>query len=79
MENKTDNFAQNPAKTKEWSIIGSGSFGTVYSAEKEDGTPIAVKEIKMEEANEGVPATALREILILRQIDHKNVVKYVFN
>lgn len=36
---------------------------------------IALKKIKLETQSEGVPSTTIREISVLREIDHKNVVK----
>jgi serine/threonine protein kinase len=34
-----------------------------------------MKKIKVEIEDEGIPTTALREITLLRQLDHPNVVK----
>jgi len=36
---------------------------------------IAIKKIKIELESEGVPSTALREICILRELKHKNIVE----
>ncbi len=36
---------------------------------------IALKKIKLETQSEGVPSTTIREISVLREIDHKNVVQ----
>lgn len=33
-----------------------------------------MKKIKLETQSEGVPSTTIREISVLREIDHKNVV-----
>lgn len=35
---------------------------------------IALKKIKLETQSEGVPSTTIREISVLREIEHKNVV-----
>lgn len=40
------------------------------------GKTVAVKKIKMNKKHNGVPASALREIAILRSVDHPNIVKY---
>lgn len=34
-----------------------------------------MKKVRLENEREGFPITAVREIKILRQLDHKNVVK----
>lgn len=36
---------------------------------------IALKKIKLETQSEGVPSTTIREISVLREIDHPNVVQ----
>ena len=38
---------------------------------------IALKKIKLETQSEGVPSTTIREISVLREIDHPNVVKLI--
>lgn len=40
-----------------------------------DGQVVALKKVRLENEREGFPITAVREIKILRQLDHKNVVK----
>ena len=36
---------------------------------------IALKKIKLETQSEGVPSTTIREISVLREIEHPNVVQ----
>ena len=36
---------------------------------------IALKKVKIEHCDEGVPSTALREISLLREIDHPGIIK----
>jgi len=36
---------------------------------------VALKKIKIEYCNEGIPSTALREICLLKELDHPGVVK----
>ena len=65
--------------------VGKGSYGIVYKAYyigKEEyrslyGIPdvVALKQIKTEKEKEGFPITALREIMILKELDHKNILK----
>ena len=57
-------------------VIGSGTYGTVYKSKyKQSNEFIAIKKIKIEMKNEGVPSNALREISILQELNHANIVK----
>jgi len=59
-------------------VIGEGTFGKVFKARiQNDGNSqkyYALKMIKMDNDKEGFPITAMREIKILKQLDHKNIV-----
>jgi cyclin-dependent kinase 3 len=58
--------------------IGSGTYGTVYKAQNNQTKELlAIKKIKLEVDTEGVPSTALREIVILKKMDHQNIVKLI--
>ena len=58
--------------------LGEGTYGVVYRAtDQETGEHVALKRMRMEAWREGVPATALREISVLKEIDHPNIVKCV--
>ena len=35
---------------------------------------VAIKKVKMEIEHEGIPSTSIREISLLRELEHKNVV-----
>eukprot|EP01121_Diplochlamys_sp_Union-15-3_P016097 TRINITY_DN5416_c0_g3_i1.p1 TRINITY_DN5416_c0_g3~~TRINITY_DN5416_c0_g3_i1.p1 ORF type:complete len:304 (-),score=36.04 TRINITY_DN5416_c0_g3_i1:90-1001(-) len=55
--------------------VGEGTYGVVYKAKnKETGQLVALKKIRLEHEDEGVPSTAIREISILRELTHQNVV-----
>eukprot|EP00055_Hartaetosiga_balthica_P001115 m.138114 g.138114 ORF g.138114 m.138114 type:complete len:293 (+) comp13233_c0_seq1:58-936(+) len=55
--------------------IGEGTYGTVYKAILiEENKLVALKKIKLEDENEGVPSTAIREISLLKELQHPNVV-----
>ena len=58
--------------------IGEGGFGNVYKAAYKQGTKdekiVAIKYIKIFEES-GFPVTALREILIMKRLNHKNILK----
>ena len=56
--------------------IGEGTYGVVYKArDKVTGQLVALKKIRLETESEGVPSTAIREICVLKELDHPNVVK----
>lgn len=55
--------------------IGEGTYGVVYKArDRRNGELIALKKIRLEASDEGVPSTAIREISLLKEIQHPNVV-----
>jgi len=55
--------------------IGEGTYGVVYMAEdKLNGEIVALKKIRLEGEDEGVPSTAIREISLLKELDHPNIV-----
>lgn len=39
------------------------------------GDVLAMKRMKLQDEEEGVPSTAIREVAILKELDHPNVVK----
>jgi len=56
--------------------IGEGSYGIVYKAkDRKNGDLVALKKIRLDTEAEGVPSTAIREIALLKELDHPNVVK----
>lgn len=56
--------------------IGEGTYGKVYKAWAEDlNCFVALKKIKLEHSDEGVPPTAIRETSLLKELDHRNVVR----
>ncbi|KAK3109135.1 hypothetical protein FSP39_023685 [Pinctada imbricata] len=56
-------------------IVGEGTYGQVYKA-KDSFTDelVALKKVRLENEKEGFPITAVREIKILRQLNHPNIV-----
>ena len=57
--------------------LGEGTFGEVYIATHEHtGEKAALKKIKLECEDEGVPGTTLREVSLLKELHHPNVVQY---
>lgn len=58
--------------------IGEGTYGVVYKAEDtQTGRIIALKKIRLETEDEGVPSTAIREISILKELQHTHIVSLI--
>jgi cyclin-dependent kinase len=61
--------------------IGQGTHGVVYKAEdRQTGNIIALKRIRVEAEDDGVPSTAIREISMLKELqqaNHNNVVGWL--
>lgn len=56
--------------------IGEGTYGTVFKAKhKETHEIVALKRVRLDEDEEGIPSSALREICILKELKHKNIVR----
>ena len=57
--------------------IGEGTYGVVYKARNRVTDEIvALKRIRLEQEEEGVPSTAIREISLLKELKHENIVRY---
>ena len=58
--------------------IGEGTYGVVYKAKDTDtGQIYALKKIRLESEDEGIPSTAIREIALLKELQHPNIVRLV--
>mmetsp|Transcript_6060 Transcript_6060/g.9181 ORF Transcript_6060/g.9181 Transcript_6060/m.9181 type:complete len:296 (-) Transcript_6060:213-1100(-) len=56
--------------------IGEGTYGVVYKAkDRVTGEIIALKKIRLEAEDEGIPSTAIREISLLKELQHENIVR----
>lgn len=56
--------------------IGEGTYGVVYKArDRLTNETIALKKIRLEQEDEGVPSTAIREISLLKEMQHGNIVR----
>ena len=56
--------------------VGKGTYGKVFKAiDLKTHEKVAMKYIKVDHESEGFPITCLREIRILRQLDHPNIIK----
>lgn len=59
-------------------VIGEGTYGIVYKARDTDtGEIYALKKIRLESEDEGIPSTAIREIALLKELQHPNIVRLV--
>ncbi|GMS96214.1 hypothetical protein PENTCL1PPCAC_18389 [Pristionchus entomophagus] len=55
--------------------IGEGTYGVVYKGRnKLTNKLVAMKKIRLESEDEGIPSTAVREISLLRELRHPNIV-----
>lgn len=60
--------------------LGEGTYGKVYKVsyqENNERVYYAMKKYEQEYFKEGMDITALREITILKEIEHKNIVKII--
>ncbi len=66
-------------------VLGEGTYGIVYKAFNSKNEPVAIKCVKSaaeimgcnqyQVPDEGTPSTVLREVSLLKNIKHENVVK----
>jgi len=60
----------------ECALLGEGTYGKVYKARNNrTGETVAMKQMKLDSQDEGVPATAIREIALLKELSHVNIVR----
>ncbi|OVA06933.1 Protein kinase domain [Macleaya cordata] len=82
--NNNNNNPNRPAWLQQYDLIGKigeGTYGLVFLARTKSqpnrGKCIAIKKFKQSKDGDGVSPTAIREIMLLREISHENVVKLV--
>lgn len=60
--------------------VGEGTYGVVYKArDVTTNQVVALKKIRLEAEDEGVPSTAIREISLLKELKDDNVVRCAIN
>jgi Protein kinase domain len=62
-------------------MIGQGAYGIVYQGTKvATGEKVAIKRIPFADSTPegGVPCNVIREISLLRELNHPNVVRFVY-
>jgi len=58
--------------------LGEGTYGVVHKARNVKTQEIvALKKIRLENEEEGIPSTAIREISLLRETNHPNIVRLI--
>jgi cyclin-dependent kinase 2 len=56
--------------------LGEGTYGIVFKARRlATSEVVAMKQIRLDHEEEGVPSTAIREISLLKELNHPNIVK----
>lgn len=80
----SNNSSEKPEWLQQYNLIGKigeGTYGLVFLARTKApanrGKSIAIKKFKQSKDGDGVSPTAIREIMLLREISHENVVKLV--
>jgi cyclin-dependent kinase 2 len=57
-------------------LLGEGTYGAVYKArDAERDCLVAIKHVKTERGTFGLPPTTLREIAVLKELHHDNIVR----
>merc|ERR1719247_800695 len=59
-------------------VLGEGTYGKVRKARcRQTREERALKQMKIGNREEGVPSTAIREIAILKELSHENIVRLI--
>ncbi len=73
-----DNNKDDIDKYQRLDKLGEGTYGVVYKCRnRENQDIVALKKIRLENEDEGIPSTAIREISILKQMRHPNIVNLI--
>lgn len=58
--------------------VGEGTYGEVFKARDNITNEfVALKKVRLENETQGIPATSMREISALKELEHPNIVKLV--
>jgi len=76
MMHQSNNLANNiKEKYEKREKVGEGTYGVVYKAlDTHTKETVALKKIRLENEEEGMPSTAMREISLLNELKHPNIV-----
>lgn len=59
--------------------IGEGGYGEVYKCRNTvTGQKVAIKMMTIQTEQEGVPSYIIREVSLLRELEHENIVRYSY-
>lgn len=75
--NETDRFGKCRSVTEfeKLNRVGEGTYGIVYRArDTKSNKSVALKKMRLETQKDGIPVTGLREINILLNLQHENIV-----
>ena len=79
MSAQQDRFVQEASQLNRYERqekLGEGTYGIVYKCrDTKTGQIVALKKIRLEKEDDGVPSTAIREISLLKGLKHPNVVE----
>ncbi|KAG9509807.1 Cyclin-dependent-like kinase 5, partial [Fragariocoptes setiger] len=65
-------------KYEKGSQLGTGAYGTVFKGKnRETNEIVALKRVRLDNDDEGVPSSALREICLLKELKHRNIVRAI--
>lgn len=63
-------------KSRRFQELGSGSYAVVYKAKnRETDEIIALKKLRFGFDDQGLPSSTLREISLLKELKHDNIVE----
>lgn len=73
-EGKYHALSSRASEADQW--ITPGTYGVVYKGkDNRTGAIVAMKKIRLESEDEGVPSTAIREISLLKELQEDHIVK----
>nr|CBZ41241.1 CDK1d protein [Oikopleura dioica] len=75
---KAKSGTQDLSNYKRCEKVGEGTYGIVYKAKyRPTNEFVALKKIRLEGEDDGIPPTSLREICSLKELAHPNIVKLI--